>query len=414
MNGISNRNLPFMHNNKSSLNQLYSSKEFELLLQRERARSDRSGSEFSLIVYAINGQNGRRKPLQGFLHALRRRIRTVDEIGWFQDHSIGVLLPFSNRKGASSFAEDVAKLLSKKAKPFPYSIYSYPSRWYKSGAWDQIGNGQSPTKKLVPADPKEKNCRPRARLGNQATSANVSAAIDAKIDSVLAGKYPGWKRAMDFAGALLGILLSSPILLLLFAFIKTASPGPALFRQSRVGYKGRLFTFLKIRTMHLNNDITSHRAHLKSLIRSDVPMLKLDTLEDPRIIIGGKILRRTCLDELPQLFNVLKGEMSLVGPRPCLPYEVEEYERWHAHRFDVKPGMTGLWQVSGKNNLTFQQMIRLDIAYSTSISFIKDIKILLLTGPAIIGFVIEAIGKRIGSWRTRDQRKTDVDSMAVG
>jgi lipopolysaccharide/colanic/teichoic acid biosynthesis glycosyltransferase len=172
-----------------------------------------------------------------------------------------------------------------------------------------------------------------------------------------------------------------------------------LFRQTRIGYKGRPFTFLKFRTMHPDNDASSHRDHLKSLIRSDAPMLKLDSTDDPRIIPGARILRRACLDELPQLFNVLKGEMSLVGPRPCLPYEVEEYRRWHTHRFDVLPGLTGLWQVSGKNRLSFQQMIRLDIAYALSLNLLQDLKILLLTGPAIAGFVLEALGRRLARGR---------------
>ena len=187
-----------------------------------------------------------------------------------------------------------------------------------------------------------------------------------------------------------------PLFVLLAAYIRVVSPGPILFRQDRVGHGGRLFTFLKFRTMHVDNDESSHREHLKKLIHSETAMVKLDAADDPRIIPGGKILRRACVDELPQLFNVLKGEMSLVGPRPCLPYEAQEYQRWHAHRFDVLPGMTGLWQVSGKNNLSFQKMIRLDIAYSTSMSLGNDLRILLLTGPAILRYVLEAVGRRFG------------------
>jgi hypothetical protein len=143
MNGKSNRNLPIFHINKTSLEQLYSSKEFELLLQRERARADRLDSKFSLIVYTVNGLPSKKNYLRSFLQVVRKRIRAVDEIGWFQDHSIGVLLPFADRKGASSFAEDVATRLSKKVKPFPYSVFSYPSHWYQSGVCNQIGNGRS-------------------------------------------------------------------------------------------------------------------------------------------------------------------------------------------------------------------------------------------------------------------------------
>jgi lipopolysaccharide/colanic/teichoic acid biosynthesis glycosyltransferase len=200
---------------------------------------------------------------------------------------------------------------------------------------------------------------------------------------------------LDIAGSLLGLILSSPLFLMLTIYIKVVSPGPVFFKQKRVGYRASPFTFLKFRTMCANNDPSCHQAHLKELINTDQPMEKLDNGRDPRIIPGGRILRKACIDEFPQLVNVLKGEMSLVGPRPCLPYEAEEYLRWHSHRFDVLPGLTGLWQVSGKNKLTFKQMIRLDISYCQKLSLWLDLKILLLTLPAIVSFVSEAIVKRM-------------------
>ena len=135
-------------------------------------------------------------------------------------------------------------------------------------------------------------------------------------------------------------------------------------------------------------------------------MEKLDRDRDPRIIPGGRVLRKACLDELPQLFNVLRGEMSLVGPRPCIPYEAEEYLRWHTHRFDILPGMTGLWQVSGKNKLSFEQMIRLDIAYTNRMSPMQDLKILLLTLPTVIGLVLEAGVKKLRGKAFASQRNT--------
>ena len=154
--------------------------------------------------------------------------------------------------------------------------------------------------------------------------------------------------------------------------------------------------FMKFRTMYKNNDPCAHRDYLEELIKGGMPMEKLDCGRDPRIIPGGRIIRKACLDELPQLFNVLRGEMSLVGPRPCIPYEAEEYLRWHTHRFDILPGMTGLWQVSGKNKLSFEQMVRLDISYANRMSPLHDLKILLMTLPAIIGMVFEAGMKRMG------------------
>jgi lipopolysaccharide/colanic/teichoic acid biosynthesis glycosyltransferase len=148
--------------------------------------------------------------------------------------------------------------------------------------------------------------------------------------------------------------------------------------------------------MHQDNDEDFHSHHASDFItKMDVPMEKLDD-RDPRIIPGGKILRKACVDELPQFWNVLRGDMSLVGPRPCIPYEAEEYLRWHAQRFDVMPGITGLWQVSGKNKLTFHQMISLDISYSRKLSLLTDVRILLLTFPAIMSMVSESVAGKLG------------------
>jgi lipopolysaccharide/colanic/teichoic acid biosynthesis glycosyltransferase len=196
---------------------------------------------------------------------------------------------------------------------------------------------------------------------------------------------PVWKRALDIAL----ILLVSPGLLflgtLVALLVKLGSPGPIFFRQGRVGYKGKEFVCLKFRTMRVDADTESHRRHTQDLIRSQTPMVKLDARRDPRLIPFGSILRVTGLDELPQLLNVLKGEMSLVGPRPCIPYECEAYEPWHWQRFDAVPGLTGLWQVSGKNRTTFEQMVRLDIEYSQRKTFLLDLEIVLRTIPALWG-----------------------------
>jgi len=147
--------------------------------------------------------------------------------------------------------------------------------------------------------------------------------------------------------------------------------------------------------MHAGNKKRFHGAHASSFIQNgDVPMEKLDN-QDPRIIAGGKVIRKSCIDELPQLWNVIRGEMSLVGPRPCIPYEAEEYLRWHTHRFDTLPGLSGLWQISGKNKLTFKQMIRLDIAYCGHITLLGDIAIILRTPFAILSMMYEACVKRI-------------------
>jgi lipopolysaccharide/colanic/teichoic acid biosynthesis glycosyltransferase len=204
--------------------------------------------------------------------------------------------------------------------------------------------------------------------------------------------YPLWKRVIDIAGASAGLILLSPVLLLIAAVIKVVSPGPALLRQRRIGRHGKVFPLWKFRTMRPDADSRLHQEHLNKLISMDIPMTKLDVHNDARVFPFGKIIRRYCLDELPQLINVLRGEMSLVGPRPCLPYEAAQCKAWQTRRFDAVPGITGLWQVSGKNKTTFTEMIRLDIAYASRISFWTDMRILLKTIPSILADAGDASG----------------------
>jgi len=218
------------------------------------------------------------------------------------------------------------------------------------------------------------------------------------ITYLLSHKIPGWKRAVDIIGSLAGLILLSPLFLIHCVIMKIISPGPVFYMQERVGKLGRIFEIYKFRTMKINGDASGHCRYVQELIKggsaenSDKPMTKLDG--DSRIIPGTHILRKTAFDELPQLINVLRGDMSLVGPRPCIPYEAQEYLRWHKKRFDITPGMTGLWQVSGKNKLTFRKMIRLDIQYQNQYSFFRDMKILLKTPPALVSQVKDSLAER--------------------
>jgi lipopolysaccharide/colanic/teichoic acid biosynthesis glycosyltransferase len=195
---------------------------------------------------------------------------------------------------------------------------------------------------------------------------------------------PRWKRSLDIFLILLVSPVLLPFMLFLALIIRLVSAGPILFQQERVGYLGKRFMCLKFRTMFVGVDTTSHQGHLKQLIESNVPMMKMDTHGDSRIIPFGLMLRSSGLDELPQLINVLRGEMSLVGPRPCLPYESEKYLPWQRGRFNAVPGLTGLWQVSGKNKTTFVKMIQLDIEYARCKSLWLDLKIIFKTVPALL------------------------------
>lgn len=201
---------------------------------------------------------------------------------------------------------------------------------------------------------------------------------------------PAWKRPLDL---LLLVAISPvvlPVMLAIALSIKLLSKGPILFRQHRIGYGGRRFELLKFRTMKVNADIQIHSSHLEQLIKSDAPMTKLD-LADPRLIPGGRWLRAIGLDELPQLLNVLRGDMSLVGPRPCTEYEAEKYDASHKRRFGALPGLTGLWQVSGKNRLSFPEMIRLDVCYVENPSLLLDLKIIVKTPLAILRQVEDTV-----------------------
>ncbi len=197
-------------------------------------------------------------------------------------------------------------------------------------------------------------------------------------------RIPSWKRALDIFLIVLALPLLVPLMAVISAMIWIVSPGPILFRQERVGFLGRRFLCLKFRTMFVGADTGVHQGHLKQLLTSDVPMMKMDAKGDPRVIPMGGLLRATGLDELPQLINVLLGDMSLVGPRPCLPYEYAEYLPWQKERFNAMPGLTGLWQVSGKNRTTFVEMIQLDIKYARIQNPWLDLQIIFKTIPALV------------------------------
>ncbi len=209
-----------------------------------------------------------------------------------------------------------------------------------------------------------------------------------EVPAVLA-KVPAWKRALDITLIILALPILLPLMIGIALVIRLVSAGPILFKQERIGRYGKPFMCFKFRTMIVGNDTNIHRGHLDDLMSSDKPMVKMDAKGDPRIIRFGVPLRSSGLDELPQLLNVLRGEMSLVGPRPCVRYEYDRYQAWQKERFNAVPGLTGLWQVNGKNKTTFEEMIRLDIKYSRNATIWLDCWIILKTVPALLVQMLE-------------------------
>jgi lipopolysaccharide/colanic/teichoic acid biosynthesis glycosyltransferase len=196
------------------------------------------------------------------------------------------------------------------------------------------------------------------------------------------------KRLFDLVGAAVLLVVLAPVFALCALAVRLSSPGPIIFRQERVGERGQTFLFLKFRSMYVASDPAPHRTYVAAFIKGEarqddgVPLYKLG--HDRRITPAGHWLRRTSLDELPQLWNVVRGEMSLVGPRPPIPYELEHYGPEQFGRLAVKPGLTGLWQVSGRSRTTFEQMVALDLDYIQRQSFLLDLAILLRTIPTVI------------------------------
>ncbi len=358
-------------------NIVYSTRDFSSIIHRERDRSDRTGQGFSLVIFEVGNGKNRSDSVRNLVPILTHRIRSTDAIGWFEDGRIGVILPHTTTESAWKFVANVRNAFNGNV-PTDCVVYAYPSSWIpgdeKFPPQDSRSRRNIPGPEQIDSSGSRSSCLPPA---------DRTRPIDA-LEPYVLFQIPLWKRAIDIAGSVLALTLLSPLLLAVPILIKIVSPGPVLFRQDRVGYRGKVFTIWKFRTMHVNADATPHRDYVQGLINNEKIMTKLDNGKDRRIIPFGNLLRATGIDELPQLINVFLGDMSLVGPRPCLSYEVQEYSPWQMRRFDAVPGLTGLWQVSGKNRTTFKEMMRLDIGYAKKRAFRLDMIIFLKTIPAIV------------------------------
>ena len=225
---------------------------------------------------------------------------------------------------------------------------------------------------------------PTASLNSSPATGSGLSTVSVRADAYGASHrtFPRWKRISDLLLISASSIIWLPLMVLIMYGIKIVSPGPIFYRQRRIGFRGRPFLIYKFRSMKVNAETQSHEQYLKCLIREETPMTKLDA-SDTRLIPLGRLLRASGLDELPQIFNVLRGEMSLVGPRPCTDLEFSCYRPWQKNRVDAPPGITGYWQVNGKNKTTFNEMIAMDIHYARTMSIWLDLWIMAKTLPVI-------------------------------
>lgn len=376
---------------KQSLCGVYSEREFRAILNYERKRADRTGGKFSLALFEIDPEEEDVRQACLIPDAIKEVVRSTDEVGWFDKHHIGMLLIDTPLKGTFEVIKKFSEATILRQYLTKYHIFSYPSHYFpvaerplhESSAWSgfQHPNLFEETEIQPIGKNHQGDCSVRGSIIQGSEEAYLEC-VSSKVESHLGIDVPFWKRIFDISSTSVALIFLMPLMVLIAVLIKSVSPGPVLFRQERIGYLGRPFTLLKFRTMKADTDPSEHEDYVRGLIRNETVMAKLH--HDARLIPLGRFLRSSGMDELPQLFHVLSGKMSLVGPRPCLPAEFQEYLHWHKRRFYTLPGITGLWQVEGKNKLAFQEMIRKDIAYEQKRSLKMDLAILLKTIPAVV------------------------------
>ena len=345
---------------------------FHRMISLERKRSERSQRPFVLLLI----DTGRNQPgdkqsrvLLDMLSALQGATRETDITGWYTTNTVvGVMfteIVLDNNAVLSTILSRVGAVLRERLDTEQFSRIKFSFHVFPDD-WDSQDQERPSNPTLYPDLEKRQESN---RLG-RAT-----------------------KRMIDVLGSLSLLAILSPVFFMIAAAIKLTSRGPILFQQKRIGEHGTPFTFLKFRSMYMNNDSSEHKEYVRQLIAGQAEKKSANgngtgvfkLTNDPRITPVGRMLRRSSLDELPQLINVLRGEMSLVGPRPPVPYEVEAYATWHRRRLlEAKPGITGLWQVYGRSRVEFDDMVRLDLRYARDCSPLLDLKILLQTPRAVM------------------------------
>lgn len=344
------------------LDELLSPTQVAASVRRERARVDRLGGFFTLVVFRVDEPEVQQRKLMRLAKIVLQCVRNTDEVGRYDARSICAVLPDTDAVGAQRLVDRVEQGAAGGWTRIHLAslIYVYP---------DHPDEGRE-----EPRPQPAKTTPSTLRIGPEA------ARVVLPLQGLLVRSMPRWKRAIDIVAASLGILVTAPVMLVAALAIKLTSAGPIIFRQPRAGLGGRTFTIYKFRTMVVDAD--SRKATLRAFSEQDGPAFKLR--HDPRVTRVGRILRETSIDELPQLFNVLKGDMSLVGPRPLPVDESNACHQWHKRRLDVTPGLTCIWQVEGRSRVSFEQWMRMDMAYLRSRRLGGDLMLLLRTLPAVL------------------------------
>ena len=346
---------------------------FRRMISIERKRTERSQKPFLLMLLdGGNRQSSKKgiKALHNVVSALLASTRETDITGWYENGTtVGVMftdLEFDDKSMVLSTMLTRVSATLRDNVPFEHFNQISISFHFFPDDWDHDGPERPSNPTLYPD------------LARHHSNRRLLSSM---------------KRSIDIFGSLLALIAFSPILAIIALAVKLTSKGPVFFKQQRVGQNGKCFTFLKFRSMKVGNDSGVHEEYVKKLIAGQAERKSADgngegvfkLTNDHRITRVGAFLRRTSLDEMPQFVNVLTGDMSLVGPRPAIPYEVAAYRTWHRRRvLEVKPGITGLWQVNGRSRVTFDEMVRLDLRYARAWSPWMDIKILLLTPRAVL------------------------------
>jgi lipopolysaccharide/colanic/teichoic acid biosynthesis glycosyltransferase len=355
---------------------LKSCAELEDALRQERLRVDRSGGEFSLVRFSLQLDRAQANVLRSFEAALRARLRATDIAGRLPDGRIGIVLPGTAAAGAWVVADSVRALMPPGVEPVEFEVYEYPTRARDTDPTDGGEVKQQP-------DPATASELPYTDGAPGETGEALEAGPPRpvhSIESLFVQPLPWWKRLLDVVCAGLALVLLSPLLLIVAIAIKLSMPGPVFFSQKRAGLGGRPFSIYKLRTMVVNAEAL--QKELLTRNEQDGPAFKIK--DDPRVTPLGRFLRRSSIDELPQLWNVLMGDMTLVGPRPLPMHEAEGCTGWQRRRMEVTPGLTCIWQIEGRSRVTFDEWVRMDLRYASNRSIATDLDLIVRTVPAVL------------------------------